>query len=146
MGTTVSDEFIQQDSYCEIFEQGLETLIRRARRTLARVSFDTMIGQGLSGSLFIPALARSMKKHYFIVRKEGENSHASYGVGEGRIGRRWLFVDDFISTGRTRETVASKVYEFCLDECWTTQFVGSYLYTVDDLRLDPSQFEMTNYV
>lgn len=73
----------------------------------ANVTYDTLIGTGLSGALVVPYLAVNMKLHWAIVRKN-ETHHSSNQV-EGSIGRRWLFVDDFISTGSTYGRVRTEV-------------------------------------
>jgi hypothetical protein len=108
-------------------------IVRRARKVLADVDFDTMIGTGLSGALVVPYLARRLGKHWAIARKDGDNSHASWPI-EGEVGERWIFVDDFISSGRSRDRTRGAV-----DRAFTqrftqrseedqTHFVGSYLY------------------
>lgn len=101
-------------------------LIDSAVKALASVDYDTMIGTGLSGALVIPILARAMGKHFAIIRKPGDSRHA-YQQFEGEIGDRWIFVDDFISSGETRDRVRSVVRRLA-SEYNPTIFVGSYLY------------------
>jgi orotate phosphoribosyltransferase len=64
--------------------------------------FDLMVGTGVSGALAIGMLAFALQKRFVIVRKENDGSHSSHPI-EGLVasGDRWLFVDDFISTGKT---------------------------------------------
>ena len=116
-----------------------DILYRNAFEALDGVKYDTMIGTGLSGSLVIPRLAERLGKHYAIVRKPGEPSHA-YAKNniEGHIGKRWIFVDDFIGTGKTRAFVMKQVEEFMKRHRnvslprtrreFTTEYAGSYLY------------------
>lgn len=90
------------------------------------VEFDTMVGRGFSGALVVPLLARAMSKHFAIVRK-GEKCH-SVNLLEGRLGSRWIFVDDLICSGdtfaRTAEAVLStKPGMVC---------VGAYIYGTGD--------------
>jgi hypothetical protein len=120
-------DYIQYESYSEGIITDVESLIERARTKLVGIDYDTMAGQGLSGSLIIPMLARELDKHFFIVRKDGESSH-SYEVGVGRIGKRWVFVDDFICSGKTRIQVRQNVEIFCRERRWHSTFVGSFLY------------------
>src|SRR6266403_6308817 len=71
--------------------------------TVQDVEFDTMVGTGLSGTLVVPTLARAFGTKWAIIRKEAA-PHTSVMI-EGEIGHKWLFVDDFISSGRTLERV-----------------------------------------
>lgn len=80
-------------------------LVRWAEAELRYVDFDTMVGTGLSGTLVVPLLARALGKHFAIIRKPDERSHSRGQIYHGTIGRRWIFVDDFISTGATRGRV-----------------------------------------
>lgn len=105
-------------------------LARHARKHLADVDFDTMVGTGLSGALVIPALARSLRKYYMIVRKHDDSMHADYKV-EGVLGQRWIFVDDFISSGETFARVNDVIADTLarqFGEPITSTHVGSYLY------------------
>lgn len=91
--------------------EGLAAVIDRAKKALADVDFDTMVGTGFSGGVVIPALAMAMGKSFVLVRKEEDTSHHGPGRLLGHLGRRWIFVDDFISTGKTRQRVLDKVAE-----------------------------------
>jgi adenine/guanine phosphoribosyltransferase-like PRPP-binding protein len=97
-------------------------LIDTARYFTSGVEFDTIVGRGLSGALVVPMLARALDTYWAIVRKE-DGSHSHYDV-EGAIGRRWLFVDDFICSGRTRDIVRAKVEA----QVWNSVYVGTYCY------------------
>lgn len=105
---------------------------------------DTLVGTGLSGAVIVPMLARELGIGWLVVRKPNDGSHSSKPA-EGDLGRRWLFVDDFIETGATFERVWTAVqklcqsrvtrewshqYEFYYDRSdpWDTCFVGSYEY------------------
>jgi hypoxanthine phosphoribosyltransferase len=71
--------------------------------------FDTMVGTGLSGALVVPTLARATKKLFAIVRKDDDLlSHHETKV-EGTIGERWIFVDDFVSSGATLRRVVQAI-------------------------------------
>lgn len=100
---------------------------RKAVHANGRVRFDTLIGTGLSGALVVPILARALRKHYMIIRKPGDDSHAG-GQHEGILGERFIFVDDFISTGTTMRRVLRQVQEMLIDDCEESQFVGVYEY------------------
>lgn len=99
-----------RSSYMEGAFRPIGKQVARAREKLAGVDYDTMVGTGLSGALVIPALARNLHKRWAIVRKVGDNSHANTSF-EGQLGRRWIFVDDFIQSGATRDRVLEVISE-----------------------------------
>lgn len=84
---------------------------------------DTLVGTGISGSIAVSMLALTGNVFFAVVRKPNVSSHSDAKI-EGIVGERWLFVDDFISSGNThrrvQETVACEVPG-------TTQ-VGAWLY------------------
>ena len=108
----------------------LPHVIKTARKALKDVDFDTIVGTGFSGGIVIPALAMSMDKKFVLIRKEDDDSHHGGGKLVGQLGERWIFVDDFVSSGRTRTRVVAKIAEAVADEVRpiTTTFVGQYLY------------------
>jgi hypoxanthine phosphoribosyltransferase len=127
------------DSYFSIIWQNPDKLLNAAEQELSRIDYDTMVGTGLSGSLVIPMLARHLGKYWAIVRKN-EPSHSSNPI-EGRIGRKWIFVDDFVSSGKTRNTVqnamradADSERQWNYDKgdyrsaAWQTEYIGTYSY------------------
>lgn len=91
------------------------------------VNFDTVVGTGLSGALVVPALARELDKNWLLVRKADDGTHSSYPA-EGRLGERWMFVDDLISSGATRRRVMAVVADLAQEHKHRTQIVGQYLY------------------
>lgn len=105
-----------------------------ARRALTDVEYDTMVGIGLSGSIAAPLLANALGKKLLILRKD-ESSHTNSKLA-GKLGKRWLFVDDFIATGHTlkgamkliQDTVErNNLYTYGRDK-FSTQYVGTYEY------------------
>lgn len=93
-----------------------EALLAKATHALRDVEFDTMVGTGLSGSLIIPVIARALGKNWLIIRKESESAHSSER-GEGNLGDRWVFVDDFVDTGATKRRVKDAVAAIVADNC-----------------------------
>lgn len=84
--------------------------------------FDSLVVRGTSGTIFGGALSVELGKPLFVVRKPQENSHTNGLVsGEGNPGR-WLFLDDFVSSGDTRRA--------CKDALVgeVGRFMGSALY------------------
>jgi len=110
--------------------------LRMARSRLRRVDFDTVVATGLSGIPAATLLGNSMRKHILIVRKPDDTSNHHGGKSVGELGQRWIFVDDFISSGATRRRVAEEVVRLAE---WNREFlyrnsevqpvyVGSYLF------------------
>lgn len=106
----------------------LSGVLEAAQRDLADVEFDTLVGTGFSGGIVIPSLALAMGKNFVLIRKETDDSHHGRGRLVGSLGERWIFVDDFVSSGATRKRVIGKVEEAVREERLTTEFVGQYMY------------------
>lgn len=106
----------------------LAEVIEVAQKRLARVNFDTMVGTGFSGGIVIPSLALAMGKKFVLIRKETDDSHHGKGRLLGQLGERWIFVDDFISSGRTRKRVIEKVEQAAKDSSADTTLIGQYMY------------------
>lgn len=109
-------------------EDGLRGIIEDAQVDLAGVDFDTLVGTGFSGGVVIPALALAMGKNFMLIRKENDDSHHGPGLSIGNLGAKWVFVDDFVSLGRTKERVFRKVVEQAYWREHDTEYVGDYLY------------------
>jgi hypothetical protein len=88
----------------------------------------------------LPTLAHGLDVYWAVVRKPSESHHAER-VLEGKLGHRWLFVDDFIASGatlaRVRLAVAHEITrgmnEFQFHDGsyafdFSTRYVGAYLY------------------
>lgn len=113
------------------FDEALSDLpgvIETARKELKGIDFDTIVGTGFSGGIVIPALAIKMDKKFVLIRKEGDDSHHGGGRLVGQLGRRWVFVDDFVSSGRTRRRVIGKIADAASEEMLSTLMVGQYMY------------------
>lgn len=106
----------------------LSEVIETAKQRLADVDFDTMVGTGFSGSIVIPSLALALGKKFVLIRKETDDSHHGKGMLVGQLGEKWIFVDDFVSSGKTRQRVIDKVAEWSADYDVDTELVGQYTY------------------
>lgn len=120
------------------FKRDLARLFADARKHLKGIEFDTIVCTGLSGLLVAPALWRELGvPHLAVVRKpEDQDNHSGKRV-EGRIGARWLFVDDLVCSGSTRVRVRQAVDERASWNEHETAFVGTYVYGASG---DPSAF------
>ena len=84
--------------YLDAALDNLPGVIDRAQEVLSGVEFDTLVGTGFSGALVVPMLATQMGKPFVLVRKPNDGSHHN-GSMIGHLGKRWVFVDDFVSSG-----------------------------------------------
>lgn len=106
----------------------LSEVIETAQERLAGVEFDTLVGTGFSGGVVIPALALAMGKKFVLIRKDTDDSHHGKGRLLGEMGERWIFVDDFISSGKTRLRVIEKIQEVAGANWIQTEMAGQYMY------------------
>lgn len=86
-------------------------------------SHDTLIGRGLSGTIAAALLGHATNRKFAAVRKSSAHSHSGNLV-EGRVGARWLFVDDFIAGGSTLRTTRDAVNAVVP----RSTYVGAWLY------------------
>lgn len=140
-----------QTGYMDKALFNLDSVLRRAKKDLLDVDFDTLVGTGFSSGVVIPALALRMKKKFVLIRKDNDDSHHGSGRFLGEMGDRWIFVDDFISSGRTRDRVLGKVRDWRGTERWNadysevipgeplkTEFVGQYMYALQTPEFTPA--------
>lgn len=104
-----------------------------AQERLKGVEFDTIIGTGMSGGIIIPLLANRMHKHFALIRKDRDGSHSGSPF-VGNIGHRFIFVDDFISTGATFWRVIDRMDRIANDYERHVEYVGTYTYQNSSLR------------
>ena len=107
----------------------LAEVIDTAKERLADVDFDTLVGTGFSGGIVVPSLALAMGKKFVLIRKENDDSHHGRGRLLGELGARWIFVDDLISSGRTRQRVIEKIQKQASYLEAVPTMVGQYMYT-----------------
>lgn len=95
-------------------EERIEVL-EKAVADLKDVVFDAIAFTGMSGALFAPMLAFAMKKELIAVRKSSADTHSHTPI-EGYIkSKRYIIVDDFVSSGTTILLVCEKVKNFATD-------------------------------
>lgn len=98
-----------------------------AKVHLRGIKFDTMVGTGVSGAIVVPRLAEAFGCEWMIVRKEKDGSHSNH-KHEGRLGQRWIFVDDLIDSGATHRRVRASIEALCEKKGHVSEYVGAYLY------------------
>lgn len=106
--------------------------------------FDTIVGIGLSGTLLIEHLAMSLKCNWLALRKRNDGSHSTK-LGEGKIGHKWLFVDDFIGSGQTLQNVCLIMEDLCDDYEIKTEWVGCFLYNASQHLETPESLLQRNF-
>lgn len=136
-----------RSNYFDIVMDDPQGVIERAREELADVDFDTFVVTGLSGASVASLLAYTLGKNYLILRKPDDTSTHSSRRAVGKIGKRWVFLDDFICSGDTRDRVMEQLAELLRTESvnaaghycpetdrWidgephVSEYVGDYLY------------------
>ena len=83
-----------------------------AIQALETTPFDTIAFRGMSGALISPQVAIAMQKHLILVRKGNESSHSDYLVEGYKAAQRYVILDDFVSTGATRDAIKESVTTF----------------------------------
>jgi adenine/guanine phosphoribosyltransferase-like PRPP-binding protein len=79
------------------------------------IKFDSIVGTGVSGMLFLPALSNRLKVPFAIVRKD-DSSHSSREVefSSSKLVLDYIIIDDLIDSGDTVRNIQEKMSEFCL--------------------------------
>ena len=103
----------------EVVRQTIDYLMPHKRK------FDSIAVMGISGEIVGIPVALALGKPIVIIRKEGIQSH-SYGlpiVNVRNVGKRCLFIDDFIAGGKTIRRVISVI-----EDGTKAKVVNAFLY------------------
>jgi hypothetical protein len=122
--TTEGDEMGTGSYFDKALTESNMDLIENMRREMRGVKYDTIIGTGLSGTIFTARVAPGLRKKFAIVRKEDDTSTHSGKRVEGVVGERFVVADDFVSSGATLKRVLEEMKE----KHPRAQFVGVYQY------------------
>lgn len=93
----------------------LDDLAEKVRATTEalkphRKQWDSIAVRGMSGALVGAPVSLRLRLPLVVIRKPGENAHSSSTVVNARnVGKRVLFLDDFVGTGATRTAVRQAV-------------------------------------
>ena len=123
-------ETIELDRYC--------AKAPMAQAILKKYDFDAIAFRGLSGALIAIPMAHALDKTMIAVRKKGENNHSGAGVEGDWVARRYVIMDDMISTGNTVRTIMRAIKNFSPNaEClgtlvWLSMSPRSVLYPPED--------------
>lgn len=96
----------------------IEKTLEAAKALWEKHGYDTIAFSGMSGAAIAFILSHQMRIPILCVRKSGDSSHFvnPNRLLEGNLGvRKYLIVDDFISSGRTvkyiMDTISNEVYD-----------------------------------
>jgi hypothetical protein len=95
-----------------VITDNLRQNVKNCVRALRKMEFDAIAFRGMSGALLAPAVALSMKKNLLMVRKPADDSHSMMMVEGDKAARRYVIIDDLISTGATVRTIFKEIREF----------------------------------
>ncbi len=90
----------------------LRESISLAEEALSHIDFDTVAFRGMSGAFLGPIIAADMHKKMILVRKPEDSTHSPLKTEGNSSAKRYVIVDDFISSGRTRTAIVDAVYDF----------------------------------
>ncbi len=93
---------------------GLQREIDRVIAALEpkKKSFDSIVVMGMSGVIVGVPVSLALDKPLVIVRKNTEDCHSTQRlINKSEIGKKALFLDDFVSNGSTRQRVCLAVAE-----------------------------------
>lgn len=134
-----------------------DRFVKDARKSIlaSGIDFDTFVVRGMSGAIAGGMLARSLNKHLYVVRKPNDGSHDNTKAF-GNTGSRWLFLDDFVSSGATfwatydvvQETLGTRFGYHPETGVWDAlpcpeevpEFMGAYLF-LDYKTFAKSEFQ-----
>ena len=119
--------YTEKYRHCGYLSKALESIeeaVTDCKKGLEGIDFDTIAFRGMSGALVAPIVARDLKKEIILVRKTGEDNHSGYSL-EGHVGaKKYVILDDFVSTGRTVREIIKQVKD-CTE---TAELVGGVFY------------------
>jgi adenine/guanine phosphoribosyltransferase-like PRPP-binding protein len=117
----------------------LPAVVKRTVKTLKAAllteDFDCIGVSGMSGVVVGVPVALALKVPCVIVRKQSDmdDSHATYSIlNRDNIGKRILFLDDFVGCGGTRARVVEKVQGVS-----GVRVVAEYLYKDEEYNPAP---------
>jgi len=106
----------------------LREKIESAVKVLQNKEFDSIAISGLSGLTFGSILAFQLNKPLIVVRKPHDTTiHGARRIEGNQGSKKYLIVDDCISTGHTIKFITEQIYSKTKSVC-----TGVYTYEFDD--------------
>jgi adenine/guanine phosphoribosyltransferase-like PRPP-binding protein len=116
MGMTVSpEELAMLDDPTYIRVDVLRKIVDQTAKFLSDKDFDALAFSGNSGAILGSALSLALNKPMILVRKSVEDCHSSFTCEGFHAAKRYIIVDDFVSTGSTVHYISRKVREWAPD-------------------------------
>ena len=128
--------YIKSSYLCSVLDKRrFSAALKKAKIKLKGIKFDSIVVTGNSGTIFGGALAYTLKKSLILIRKKGVDSH-SWRVVEGNANcKKWIFVDDCVCSGNSRDRCGRWMKTFCP----FATYMGIYLYN-DNKYLPPTNY------
>jgi adenine/guanine phosphoribosyltransferase-like PRPP-binding protein len=99
----------------------LKVYARAAAKILKQIpeKYDTLAFSGISGAIIGPMVASRIGKETLLVRKKSDSDRNSSAVVSGFANcKKYIIIDDFVSTGHTVKYIQREIYKFAPDaEC-----------------------------
>lgn len=96
---------------------------------LKDIDFDSIAVRGVSGLVMGPIVAHVMDKHLIVSRKEDPTGHSIRTVEMSEYSRRYVILDDFVSSGDTLVKIVSDVDLELVGVCCYGQPMDAVRYT-----------------
>lgn len=102
--------------------------------------FDFIAVTGMSGALVGSPVAIALDKPLTLIRKDSDSNHGSPMI-VGHLKGRYIFLDDFLASGKTRLTVIEKLKAYDRNQRYydrnhkDMEYVGDYLYSLREVNI-----------
>lgn len=110
---TIRTSYLQSIFEIDLFSSTVNTTVIAAEAIKKKHNFDTIAFSGMSGAMMAPILSHWLNVPMLCIRKFDDVSHYTLGhlsPLEGHIDtRRYMIVDDFISTGNTINRIITSI-------------------------------------
>jgi hypothetical protein len=125
----------------------VNNLLRLIRKS--KVQFDTIVFRGMSGALIAPIIAYKLDKEVIIIRK-GEDAHSCRKAEGYTKSKRFIIIDDFVSSGDTIRQIFQSLYEMSWESShWNEMEAaicsGVFLYNSSKWRLTTRDAYTVNF-
>ena len=118
----------------------LKNTARLAKRALAKYNYDALACRGVSGLLIAPLLACRLNKSLLVVRKPSEdNLHTTRTVEGDQAARRYIIIDDFMSSGETVNAIQEEIGRFAPQAVCLGLLEVNKLYSTDKREVGPPE-------
>lgn len=100
-----------------------------------RYYFDIIATRGVSGLIVASPVSIALGKKLVVIRKPDEYAHTTRHPGMNNTPeteQRWIFLDDFVSSGETRRAVQDEIGRIRPE--WT--YAGDYTYSGHEASID----------